>query len=283
MRRPTDGQRRRLLIPIYLTLIAIPLLVALIGPFLAELAPEQTQVPFSESSWSPFGTDRVGRDVLAAALEGGRTLIVVTVLTVLFTYVVGFVIGIAAAATPRSWLEDLIMRPIDVLLCMPSLLIIMVAALRSNGSEPAIAVAVGIALLAPIVRFVRMAARNVVQGPVMDALRMQGEGRLHRYGTYAAREIIRPIAADLGVRFTAAIYFLASANFLGLGFDTTGTDWAVSVAANKDGLIVAPWSVFLPAGLIVMLVLGINLLWDAILADPRVIAARSAGKAGRYA
>jgi peptide/nickel transport system permease protein len=173
------------------------------------------------------------------------------------------------------------MRPIDVLLCLPSLLIIMVAALRSHGSTVAIAFAVGLALLAPIARFVRMAARGVVQGPVMEALRMQGEGRFVRYGRYAAREIARPIAADLGVRIAAAIYFLASANFLGLGFDTTSPDWAVSVAANKDGLEIAPWSVFLPGGLIVMLVVGINLLWDDILADPRMIAAKDAVRAAR--
>ena len=150
-----------------------------------------------------------------------------------------------------------------------------------RGSAVAIACAVGLALLAPITRFVRMAARDVVQGPVMEALRLQGQGPLHRYVRYAGRAMARPIAADLGVRLTAAIYFLASANFLGLGLDTTSTDWAVSVAANKDGLTIAPWSVFLPAALIVMLVLGVNLLWDALLADPRTLAASDARRTAR--
>lgn len=256
--------------------MAIPLAVALFGPIVADLAPSGRGTPFSAASWSPFGTDRLGRDVLVAALEGGRSLLAVTVSTVLLTYLVGLVIGLLAAAVERPWLEDLIMRPIDVLLCLPSLLIIMVAALRSEGSPVAVAVAVGLALLAPITRFVRMAAREVVRSPVMDALRMQGESLYHRYGRYAARELARPIAADLGVRFSTAIYFVASANFLGLGFDPTGSDWAVSVATNKDGLAIAPWSVLLPASLIVLLVVGVNLLWDEILADPRLVATRSA-------
>lgn len=267
---------------VYLTLLAVPLVFALVGPYLARLAPRDKQVPFGPSTWSPFGTDRLGRDVLATALDGGRTLIVITALTVLCAYAVGFFIGMAAAATPKSWLEDLIMRPIDVLLCMPSLLIIIVAALHSNGSPVAIGCAVGISLVAPITRFVRMAARGVVQGPVMDALRMQGESRFNRYGRYAAREIARPIAADLGVRITTAVYFLSSANFLGIGFDTTSTDWAVSIAANKEGFTVAPWSVLLPAALIVLLVVGINLLWDDLLADPRMLAAQDAVKAARH-
>lgn len=281
MRGPRPRGRRTVLRSLYVVLVTVPLLVAIAGPFLERFAPRHKQAPFGSSQWSPFGTDRLGRDVLAAALEGGHTLIVVALSTVVCSYAVGFVAGMIAAAAPRSWLEDVIMRPVDVLLCMPSLLLIMVAALRSDGSSVAVAAAVGLALLAPITRFVRMAARGVVQGPVMDALRMQGQGWWYRYVRYAGRQIARPVAADLGVRIASAIYFLASANFLGLGFDTTSPDWAVSVAANKDGLTVAPWSVFLPAGLIVMLVIGINLLWDDLLADPRMIATADAVLAGR--
>lgn len=270
--RPTRSPVRWL----YVTMVAIPVLVALLGPELAELAPDQRQAPFGPSSWSPFGTDRLGRDVLVAALQGGRTLLLTTLATVVCAYTLGLIIGMAAAATSKRWLEDALMRPVDVLLCLPSLLLIMVAALRTDGSPVAVACAVGLALIAPIARFVRMSARGVVQGPVMDALRMQGQSRFDRYVRHALRDMARPVAADLGVRVTAAVYFLSSANFLGLGFDTTSTDWAVSIAANKDGLSVAPWSVYLPAILIAGLVIGINLLWDDLLSDPYRVAERDA-------
>lgn len=257
----------------YAAFIAVPLLFAVAGPVLARGAPEDRSAPFGPSPWSPFGTDRLGRDVLAAALTGGQTFLVVGLLTVLGAYLTGFLIGVSAAAAPRRWLDDLLMRPVDVLLCLPALLLIMVAALRTQGSAAAIACAIGLALVAPIARFVRMAAAGVVHGPVMDALRMQGESRGYRYGRYAVRAMARPLAADMGVRFTAAVYFLASANFLGLGFDTTSTDWAVSVAANKDALMIAPWAVLLPAALIVLLAVGTNLLADDLLSDPRTRAA----------
>ncbi|MGW0323976.1 ABC transporter permease [Nocardia sp. NPDC003183] len=261
---------------IYSVLVTVPVLVATVGPFLAVGAPPHRQSPFGPSDWSPFGTDRLGRDVLAAALTGGRTFLVVAAVTVAIAYLVGSLIGVAAAAAPRAWVDELLMRPMDVLLCLPSLLIIMVAALRTRGSAVAIACAIGFVLVAPIARFVRMTARGTVHGTVMDALRMQGESRAFRYGNYAVAEMSRPIAADLALRFTAAVYFLASANFLGLGFDTTSTDWAVSVAANKDALTIAPWSVALPALLIVALIVGVNLLADDLLADPRTHAARLA-------
>lgn len=223
-----------------------------------------------------FGTDRLGRDVLAAALTGGRSIVVTTVITIVVTYALGFVLGVIAASTTHGWLEDLIMRPIDVLLCLPSLLIIIVAALHGRGSAVVVAVAVGMASLAPITRFVRMAARGVLHGPVMDALVLQGAGWWTRNVRVGARLLARPVAADLGVRAASMIYILAAANFLGLGFDTTSTDWAVAVAANKDALLIAPWAVLLPAGLIVSLVLGINLLWDEVLSDPRRVAVREA-------
>ncbi|WP_308170414.1 ABC transporter permease [[Mycobacterium] fortunisiensis] len=248
--------------------MAIPVATALLGPFVARYAPAAPQAPFGPSDWSCFGTDRLGRDVLAAVLTGGRPMLLTVVLTVAAAYAAGFVLGIVAAAARRPWMEDAIMRPIDVLLCLPVLLVVMVAALRSDGSGLAIAVAVGFMLVAPITRFVRMAARRVVQSPAMEALRMQGATAGERYIGYALRHLARPVVADVGVRLMAAIYVLASANFLGIGFDTTSTDWAVSVAANKDGLSTAPWSVYLPATLIVSLVLGLNLFCDAILADP---------------
>lgn len=251
-----------------LTLVVVPLAVAFLGPLIARYAPDHPQAPFGPSTWSWFGTDRLGRDVLAAVLTGGRPLIVTAVITVAAAYAIGFALGMAAAAARRPWIDELIMRPIDVLLCLPALLIVMVAALRSDGSGVAIAVAVGFVLIAPITRFVRMAARSTVRSPAMEALRMQGAGPVERYAGYALRQLARPVAADIGVRLVAAIYVMAAANFIGIGFDTTSTDWAVAVAANKDGLSIAPWSVYLPAAMIISLVLGLNLCCDVILADP---------------
>lgn len=256
------------------TMVVVPLTVALIGPYIARFAPQEPQSPFGPSIWSWFGTDRLGRDVLAAALTGGRPLIVTAAITVAAAYTVGLALGMAAAAASRPWIDELIMRPIDVLLCLPALLVVMVAALRSDGSGMAIAVAVCFVLIAPITRFIRMTARRTVRSPAMEALRMQGAGAAERYGGFALRQLARPVAADVGVRLVAAIYVMAAANFIGIGFDTTSTDWAVAVAANKDGLTIAPWSVYLPATLIISLVLGLNLCCDVLLEDPQRAAMR---------
>lgn len=271
---PRNG--RRLRIALFATLIAVPVLVGLFGPYFAGLGPQASQAPFGPSNWSPFGTDRLGRDVAVAAMLGGRGLIVVTTTTALVTYTIGFVLGVTAATSRRRWVEELIMRPIDVLLCLPSLLLIILAALYGKGSTVAVAGAVGLASLAPIVRFVRMAARNTLHGPVTDALVLTGASWVTRYVRVGFRSMLRPVAADFGVRLASMVYILSSANFLGLGFDQTSPDWAVTVAANKDALLLSPGAVVVPAGLIVALVLGINLLWDELLRDPAELARQRA-------
>ncbi|WP_245555688.1 ABC transporter permease subunit [Gordonia soli] len=263
--------------------MAIPLCMVAIGPWLARSAPSVSQAPFGPSTWSPFGTDRLGRDVLAAALEGGRPLVVTTGVTVAIAYLIGATIGMVAASTTRPVVEDLVMRPVDVLLCVPSLLVVLVVALRTDGSRVAIAAAVAAVLIPPIARFIRMAARNVVQSPAMETLRLQGVGAVERYAGFGRRRLAGPIAADVGVRLIAALYILSSANFLGIGFDTTSTDWAVAVAANKEGLFVAPWSVYLPALLIISLALGTNLMLDEQLARRRWLHLGQAGEADRPA
>ncbi|MDZ7885554.1 MAG: hypothetical protein U5N53_22870 [Mycobacterium sp.] len=71
-------------------MVAVPLAVALIGPYVARFAPQEPQSPFGPSTWSWFGTDRLGRDVLAAALTGGRPLIVTAAITVVGAYTIRF-------------------------------------------------------------------------------------------------------------------------------------------------------------------------------------------------
>nr|BFF04279.1 hypothetical protein GCM10020241_59540 [Streptoalloteichus tenebrarius] len=77
---------------------------------------------------------------------------------------------------------------------------------------------------------------------------------------------MRTLAADLGTRFTGALYLVASASFLGVGVPPDASDWAVMVDRNRPGLFVQPWAVLAPALLIVALSVGVNLLFDRALA-----------------
>jgi peptide/nickel transport system permease protein len=241
-------------------LVALPLVVAVLGPFL----PYDARAGLPYSSEGVLGTDGLGRDVLGLLLVGGRSALGMAVGAVVLAYLVGGLIGLTAASTRHRWLDEGMMRPLDVLLPLPSLLVISVVAVGWRASALAITVAVAMVNVPTVARLVRAAALDAASGPVVEALRMQRESWVTIQLGYVGRSVLGPVAADLGTRITLAVFLVASVNFLGLGLSPTAPDWAVSVSRNREGLLLQPWSVLAPALLLVSFTLGFNLLADRL-------------------
>ncbi|MDX6251480.1 MAG: peptide/nickel transport system permease protein, partial [Kribbellaceae bacterium] len=106
------------------TLVAIPLLVAIFGPLVKLHA--KPGLPYERGA--RLGTDGLGRDVLELLLVGGRTALGMALGAVVVAYLVGGVIGLVAASTRHRWIDEALIRPLDVLLPLPSLLVISVVA-----------------------------------------------------------------------------------------------------------------------------------------------------------
>ena len=183
---------------------------------------------------------------------------------VVIAYVIGGLIGLVAASTRHRWLDEGLIRPLDVLLPLPSLLVISVVAVGWRASAFAIMLAVAMVNVPTVARLVRAAALDTASGPVVEALRMQRESWFAIHLGYVGRSVLGPVAADLGTRITLAVFLVASVNFLGLGLSPTAPDWAVSVSRNREGLLLQPWSVLAPALLLISFTLGFNLLADRL-------------------
>jgi peptide/nickel transport system permease protein len=240
-------------------LMGVPLVIALLGPWLVG-APEPRGVSFA--AVAPLGTDFVGRDVWEQVLLGGRSVISVAVLATLLAYAAGVPLGLAAALAGRSRLDEVLMRPLDLLLAVPSLLLlIMLAALFSPGPA-ALVLIVALIGLPEVVRISRAAALEAAGGTAMQALRLQGETWWRRAVGYAGRSMLATLVADVGVRLVGALYLVASASFLGVGLPPDASDWAVMVDRNRTGMFLQPWAVLAPALLIVALSVGLNLTFD---------------------
>jgi peptide/nickel transport system permease protein len=201
-------------------------------------------------------------------LHGGRPVVLTALGAGALAYLVALPVGLLAALTHRRWLEELLMRPLDVLISVPSLLLILlVASVFTPG-------AVGLALLVALVnvpdaaRLVRAAATDAAARPVVEALRLQGETWWRTAVVHVGRSILRTLGADAGTRLTGVLYLVATAAFLGVGVAPDAADWAVMVDRNRTGLFVQPWAVVVPALLIVALTTGTNLLFDAALERP---------------
>ncbi|MEU9111049.1 ABC transporter permease [Streptomyces sp. NPDC048483] len=250
-----------------LLILAVPVALALLGPlFAGGPGPRAPSFALGGGHW--LGTDFVGRDTWRQVLLGGRSVVAVALVSTGLAYLVALPVGLTGALTHRVWLDELLMRPLDVLLAVPSLLLILlVACVVSPG-------AVGLALLVALVnvpdaaRMVRATAAEAASRPAVEALRMQGESWWRMAIGYVGRSAARTLAADAGMRLTGVLHLVSTAAFLGVGVAPDAADWAVMVDRNRTGLFLQPWAVVVPALLIIALTMGSNLLFDAALEKP---------------
>lgn len=250
--------RRSLII----ALAGIPLFIAVFGPLLAR-RPSGRQLAF-DPTVGVFGSDFAGRDVLAEVLSGGTPVVLVSLAATLCCYLIAVPLGLAAAVTRRRSVDELIMRPLDVILAIPSLLLLILLSSIGPQGWPVL-IGIVVVILAPdATRVIRAAALEPASSPAAEVLMLQGESWLRRTFGHVGRSIVGVVVADSGVRFIGAVYLVASASFLGVGVDPDSSNWGVMVDQNRDGLMLQPAATLLPAILIVALAVGLNLAVDEI-------------------
>ncbi|SDD11026.1 ABC transporter permease [Actinokineospora iranica] len=245
-------------------LVAVPLLLAVAGPL---FVPDALTRGAAFGDTGPLGTDFIGRDVWHQVLLGGRTVVLVAMLATVLSYLVGVPIALLAAMTRRRWVDEVLMRPLDVLLAVPSLLVLILLASIAPRGVLTLVLIVALVNVPDVARIARAAALEIASRPALEAMRLQGETWWRTAVGYVGRSMLRTLVADLGIRLTAALYLVASASFLGVGVPPDASDWAVMVDRNQTGLFLAPEAVMAPALLIIALSVGVNLVFDRALRD----------------
>jgi ABC-type dipeptide/oligopeptide/nickel transport system permease subunit len=156
------------------------------------------------------------------------------------------------------------MRAVDVLISFPALLFILVLVTGAGTGKAALVAGVATVQAPLIARVVRTATLEQSVRGFVEAAVARGESTVAILRREILPNIVSPIAADLGLRFTYAIILVASVNFFGLGLDPPAADWALIISENRDGLSLNPWVIFVPAALIALLTISLNLVGDAI-------------------
>lgn len=257
---------RRLLVPG--VLIAVPIVLAVFGPIFATVDADK-DIAFSSGAGHLFGTDFVGRDVWNEVLLGGRSVVLIAVAATLCTYLVAVPLGVAVGMSRTRLVGEAVMRPLDIVLAVPSMLLLLLLASTAPNVVWVLVVIVTVINLPDVVRISRASALAISARPAVEAMRLQGENRTRIGFGYVVRAMLRTLAADMGTRFTGAVYLVASASFLGVGVSPQTSDWAAMVDRNRTGLFLQPWAVVLPALLIVALSVGVNLAFDQLLRGKR--------------
>ena len=238
--------------------------VALAGPLLApHSATDTIGIPgLPRGPGAPLGLDFLGRDVLSRVLYGGRSTLLLGGAATVLTYLIGVPAGLVAGYS-RTALDPLIMRGVDVVLSFPALLI-MLLAVTAFGNGPVVLVGSAALVLFPgVARIVRTATAEVATRAYVEAAMARGE----RPAAVVRREIlpniVPPLVADLGIRFSWSIILIASVNFLGLGLRPPTADWGLMVSENRSIFATNPLAVLAPAAMLALLIIGVNLVGDA--------------------
>jgi peptide/nickel transport system permease protein len=239
--------------------------IALLGPFFAPHAPDEpVGVPYSgPAEGTPFGTDFLGRDVLSRVLWGGRSVLALAGLATLLAYAGGIAVGLAAGYS-RSLLDPVLMRTADVMLSFPAILFLLVLVTGAGTSEAVLVLGVALVQMPLVARIVRAATLEQSVRGFVEAAVARGEGTAAILRREILPNIVGPIVADVGLRFTYAIILVASVNFLGLGLAPPAADWALIISENRGGLTLNPYVILVPATLIALLTISVNLVGDSI-------------------
>jgi peptide/nickel transport system permease protein len=247
-------------------LLAIHVGLAVFGPMLAPRHFAQFDIlhtlqPPSREFWA--GTDQFGRDQLSRVMWGARgTLLLATASTVLGVGL-GVVVGMVGAFY-RGLLDEMLMRIVDALMALPALLLAMLL-LTTVGAHPAyVALGIGVVFMPRSARVLRGVALALAASEFIDAARARGEHGLYIIFAEMLPNAWAPIIVEATIRFAYAILLVTSLGFLGLGAQPPAPDWGLMINEALPFLAQAPWLAVLPAVGISTVVIGANLLGDAL-------------------
>jgi ABC-type dipeptide/oligopeptide/nickel transport system permease subunit len=239
--------------------------VALFGPFFAPHEPTTiVGAPGSlPSSSFPLGTDYLGHDILSRVLWGGRSVLWLSLAATALSFALGTMIG-GIAGYSRSIVDPVLMRLVDVVLSFPPLLLFIIVVTSVGTSYLMIILTVAVILAPGIARIVYSATREASVRGYTEAAVTRGE----RTSAILVREILPnilgPLIANLGLTVTFSVLLVAGATYLGFGVQEPNANWALMISENRDILSINVWASVVPAAMIALLTIGVNMVGDAI-------------------
>jgi dipeptide transport system permease protein len=247
------------------------IIVAVFAPLIAPHSPieqyrDYVKIPpawLNGGNWKfVLGTDEAGRDILSRLMYGARMSFWIGCVSVGLALIPGIVLGLAAAFF--GWADTPIMRSMDVLLALPSLLLaVAVVAIIGPGLANTM-FAIAIVALPGYVRLTRASAQGELQKEYVTASRVAGAGTLRLMFSQVLPNCTAPLIVQATLGFSSAILDAAALGFLGLGVQPPTAEWGAMLASARDYIDNAWWIVTMPGMAILISVLAINLLGDGL-------------------
>ena len=247
-----------------ITIFGFWVVVGVLGPW---LAPHGESEILSARSFAPagevglLGSDYLGRDVFSRVLYGARMTMGLALITTIVSFSVGIALGFTAAVS-GALTDNVLSRINDAIMAFPAIILALMVIGSLGTSLVIVVLTVALIDATRVFRVSRALAMDISVMDFVEVARARGE----RLWWITRREILPnvlgPLAAEFGIRFTYAILFISALSFLGLGVQPPAADWGVMVRENLQGLFFGSAATLLPAASVASLTVGINLIVD---------------------
>lgn len=259
-----------------LIVFCLIVIVAVVSIFLFDYKAQITRINIKEAlqtvSWKhPFGTDQFGRDILNRILYGAHYSLLIGLCAVAISTALGSMLGIIAGYF-GGLTENIIMRTMDVISPIPSVLLAICIASAFGQSLTSLMLAVGIVTVPAFARVARASVMSVRDQEYIEAAKSQGASELNIIMKHVIPNSLPPILVQATMRVASAIIVASSLSFLGLGVPAPQPEWGGMLAEGRSFIGTSTNMTLFPGLAIMITVLSINLIGDGIrdAMDPRL-------------
>jgi peptide/nickel transport system permease protein len=248
------------------TIFIVFLVLAIVGPYIAPYgANEQiytdVRQPPSAQHW--FGTDNLARDVFSRVILGARDVLLLAGIGTLAAVLFGTALGLLSGYW-GGWFDETLMRFFDSLLAIPALLLALLLLGILGPSSYSVLLVIVVVYTPIVARVVRSVVLGVKVKGFVEASRLQGESLYWILSREIFPSVIPALAVESALRFSYAIFLVASLGFLGVGVQPPSPNWGLMVSEARDYVRQLPWAMYFPVAAISLLVIGVNLMADGI-------------------
>ena len=265
--------RRRKSAMVGLFIVVLVILAAIFAPLISPYDPAQqswSAVRKPPSMTHLFGTDEVGRDLLARVIYGARASLAAGLVSVGIAIAAGVPLGLLAGYG-GTIADNLVMRPLDILMAFPAVLLAIVVMAIFGSGLGVLMLAIGIVYVPIIARVMRASTLESAHELYVEAARARGASHRRIVLRHVLPNSLGPVIVQSSILLGIAVLLEAALSFIGIGVKPPKPSLGVMLAEGRDFMSTSTWIVAVPGLAIALLVLTFNLIGDGLHAwlDPR--------------